>query len=60
MKKLLIEICNCMVRLPHLKDGVNPVLAAYPKNKLFINCQAPGIKVHLSSIPWDDASGDRL
>jgi uracil-DNA glycosylase len=60
MKKLLSEICNCKVCLPHLKDGVNPVLTAHSKSKLLIIGQAPGIKVHLSSIPWDDASGDRL
>jgi len=31
-----------------------------PKSKIIIIGQAPGIKVHTSGVPWDDASGKEL
>ncbi|MEC7817415.1 MAG: uracil-DNA glycosylase family protein [Pseudomonadota bacterium] len=43
--------------MPH---GVRPVTSFSPSAKLLIIGQAPGSKVHLSGIPWDDKSGDRL
>jgi uracil-DNA glycosylase len=46
--------------LPHLVNGVNPVLSVNPVSKIAIVGQAPGSKVHKSSIPWDDKSGERL
>ena len=60
MKKLLTEIKACNICLPHLKDGVNPVMAAHKDSKIAIIGQAPGIRVHKSSIPWHDPSGVRL
>jgi uracil-DNA glycosylase len=36
------------------------VLQFSTKSKIVIIGQAPGIKVHKSSVPWDDASGERL
>ena len=36
------------------------MLSAHPDSKIVIIGQAPGIKVHLSGIPWDDASGKQL
>ena len=60
MKNLLSEIRKCDVCEKHLEHGVNPVLSAHPKSKIAIIGQAPGIKVHKSSIPWDDKSGERL
>lgn len=60
MKSLLKEIKSCQVCLPHLKDGVNPVVSAHPKSKVVIIGQAPGSIVHKTGIPWDDKSGDRL
>ena len=60
MKHLLKEIRKCTLCENYLKDGVNPVLAAHPKSKIVIIGQAPGIKVHKSSIPWNDKSGERL
>lgn len=38
----------------------NPVVSASKKSKIIIVGQAPGTKVHLSGIPWDDASGRQL
>ena len=60
MENLLNEIRNCIICQSHLKDGVNPVLAAHQKSKIAIVGQAPGKKVHETGIPWDDQSGERL
>ena len=60
MEKLLKEIRSCTLCLPHLKDGVNPVLAVAENSKIVIIGQAPGSVVHRTGIPWDDKSGQRL
>lgn len=60
MDELLREISNCKECAPHLKDGVNPVVAASSKSKLIIIGQAPGRVVHHTGIPWNDKSGDNL
>ena len=57
---LLKEIIQCRACEPHLSHGANPVIQAHPNARLLIIGQAPGIKVHESSIPWNDASGERL
>ncbi|UPR57987.1 uracil-DNA glycosylase family protein [Vibrio sp. ED004] len=57
---LLKEIRQCTACEPHLSHGANPVIQAHPNARLLIIGQAPGIKVHESSIPWNDASGERL
>lgn len=60
MEKLLKEIRQCTVCLPHLEAGVNPILSVHRDSKVAIIGQAPGSKVHRTSIPWDDSSGVRL
>lgn len=60
MKALIREIKNCQLCLPHLTEGVNPVLTANPKSKIVIIGQAPGSVVHRTGIPWNDKSGERL
>lgn len=60
MQKLLHEIRQCQICLPHLEQGVNPVVAASPNSRIAIIGQAPGRIVHQSGIPWDDKSGERL
>jgi uracil-DNA glycosylase len=60
MEKLIEEIKKCTVCLPHLVDGVNPVVTARPESKIAIIGQAPGVIVHKSGKPWDDKSGERL
>ncbi|CAH6826726.1 IclR family transcriptional regulator [Vibrio chagasii] len=57
---LLKEIRQCTACEPHLSHGANPVIQAHPNARLLIIGQAPGIKVHESYIPWNDASGERL
>ena len=60
MKNLLEEIRACTVCLPHLKDGVRPIVSVSPKSKILIIGQAPGSIVHKTGIPWNDKSGDNL
>lgn len=60
MENLLQEIRQCTVCSAYLPLGPNPVLAAHEKSKMLIIGQAPGKKVHKTSVPWDDPSGDNL
>ncbi len=60
VNQLLKEIKSCKVCLPHLAQGVNPVVTAHPNSKIAIIGQAPGRIVHQTGVPWDDKSGERL
>tara|TARA_R110001583_G_scaffold24224_4_gene88575 strand:+ start:1364 stop:1951 length:588 start_codon:yes stop_codon:yes gene_type:complete len=60
MKNLLSKIKKCTICEPYLDFGANPVVTAHEDSKIIIIGQAPGIKVHQSGIPWDDASGKQL
>uniref|UniRef100_UPI0019627F2F uracil-DNA glycosylase family protein n=1 Tax=Vibrio cholerae TaxID=666 RepID=UPI0019627F2F len=60
LESLLTEIRQCTVCEPHLPLGANPVIRAHPAAKILIIGQAPGTKVYQTSIPWNDASGERL
>lgn len=40
--------------------GPRPVLRAAATARILIVGQAPGLRVHTTGIPWDDASGERL
>jgi len=57
---LLKEVRDCTVCAPYLPLGVRPVLQVHPAARILVVGQAPGIRVHNSGIPFDDASGDRL
>lgn len=59
-KKLLSEVRACTICEAHLPLGVRPVLQIHPKARILIAGQAPGLKVHQSGVPFDDASGNRL
>ena len=60
MKKLLTDISKCVVCEKYLEHGCNPILTAHTKSKIIVIGQAPGKKVHQSSIPWEDKSGENL
>ena len=60
MKTLLHHIKDCTICEAHLPLGARPVVTAHKASKIVIIGQAPGIKVHRSGIPWDDASGKQL
>ncbi|MFV0575752.1 MAG: uracil-DNA glycosylase family protein [Vibrio sp.] len=58
--RLIKDIEQCRVCESHLADGCRPVVHIHPDAKVLLIGQAPGLKVHKSGIPFDDASGDRL
>ncbi|MEY8779450.1 uracil-DNA glycosylase family protein [Allomuricauda sp. XS_ASV26] len=60
MDQLLHQIQDCNLCEKHLALGPRPIVAAHPKSKIAIIGQAPGAKVHQTSVPWDDPSGKKL
>ncbi|MCB2016573.1 MAG: uracil-DNA glycosylase family protein [Hydrogenophaga sp.] len=57
---LLQRVRICHLCAEHLPLGPRPVLQAHPLARLLIAGQAPGRKVHLTGVPFDDPSGERL
>lgn len=60
LETLLADARSCRVCEVHLPRGPRPVLQAAPSARILVVGQAPGVRVHTSGIPWDDASGERL
>ncbi len=60
MKTLLSDIRKCTICEEKLPLGLNPIVIANKKSKIVIVGQAPGTRVHHTSIPWNDPSGDQL
>ena len=60
LEQRLAEIRACRVCQSELPLGCNPVIQAASSAKILIIGQAPGLKVHQTSIPWNDLSGQRL
>lgn len=60
LKQLLTQIRACRHCEAALPLGANPVVQAAPSARLMIIGQAPGTRVHKTSIPWNDPSGNRL
>ncbi|NKB37440.1 MAG: uracil-DNA glycosylase family protein [Gammaproteobacteria bacterium] len=61
MKKTLIEeIRACTLCKAALPKAPRPVLQFSSTSPIVIIGQAPGLKVHESRVPWNDASGKRL
>lgn len=58
LRQLLKQVSAC--RLCEKQLEPRPVVQASVQSKILIIGQAPGIKVHKSGVPWDDASGKRL
>ncbi|NKB77216.1 MAG: uracil-DNA glycosylase family protein [Gammaproteobacteria bacterium] len=59
-ESLSSEIRACTLCKDKLPMGPNPVFQAGPKSRILIAGQAPGIRVHKTSIPFNDPSGERL
>ena len=65
LEQLLVEVRACRVcsdtplgtPLPH---EPRPILQAAASARIAIFSQAPGMRAHLSGIPFSDASGERL
>ncbi len=60
LAKVLREVCACRICEAQLPLGPRPVVQIGSKARLLIVGQAPGRKVHMTGVPWNDASGDRL
>ena len=60
LPELLQEIRACRICADQLPLGPRPVVQADARARLLIVGQAPGLKVHETGIPFNDASGDRL
>lgn len=58
LKKIVSDIEKCT--LCDLSAGHNPTVQLSSESRILIAGQAPGLKVHETSIPFNDASGDRL
>ncbi len=57
---LLARVRACTLCADYLPLGPRPVLQLHPSARILIVGQAPGRKVHLPGVPFDDASGARL
>jgi len=60
MKTFIAKINQCRLCEDILPYEPNPIFQVNEQSKILILGQAPGIKAHQVSIPFDDKSGDRL
>ena len=60
LQKLTKKIRACELCKQHLPFEPNPIVRPSKKAKILIIGQAPGTKVHETSISWNDASGNQL
>jgi len=60
LESLVDEIRKCTICAENLPLGARPVVQVNRQAKILIAGQAPGIRVHKSGVPFDDASGNRL
>ncbi|GAA3549019.1 uracil-DNA glycosylase family protein [Zobellella aerophila] len=60
LDKLLVRVRNCQICTAHLPLGPRPVVQIARQARIVIIGQAPGLKVHQTGLPWNDASGDNL
>ncbi|MGO2129538.1 MAG: uracil-DNA glycosylase family protein [Pseudoalteromonas prydzensis] len=57
---LLTQVSQCVICEAQLPLGARPVVQFNPSARILIAGQAPGLKVHQTGIPFNDASGQRL
>lgn len=50
----------CTFCARHLPLGPRPIHQLHEQARILVTSQAPGTKAHLSGIPFEDASGERL
>src|SRR4051812_25233158 len=60
LAELLVAVRNCGAGGAPLPLGPRPILSAQASARILIVGQAPGVRVHTTGIPWNDASGERL
>lgn len=57
---LVADVRACTRCAAHLPLGPRPIIRVDARLKVLLTGQAPGTRVHLSGLPWDDPSGERL
>lgn len=57
---LISQVEACTLCQEHLPLDARPVIQVARSARLLIIGQAPGMRVHKTGIPWNDASGKRL
>ncbi len=57
---LLEQVSKCVICEPELSLGARPVIQFNANARILIAGQAPGVKVHETGVPFNDASGKRL
>ncbi|HDY92097.1 MAG TPA: uracil-DNA glycosylase family protein [Pseudoalteromonas sp.] len=58
--QLIDQVSKCVICEAHLPLGARPVIQFNPNARILIAGQAPGVKVHETGVPFNDASGNRL
>ncbi|MBA86256.1 uracil-DNA glycosylase family protein [Thalassobius sp. S69A] len=54
------RLCRDRFAATHTRHAPNPVVWFRPQARVLIAGQAPGLRVHETGMPFNDASGDRL
>jgi uracil-DNA glycosylase len=57
---LLAEVRACTICAKHLPLGPRPIVRGQASARLLIVSQAPGTRVHMTGLSFNDRSGDRL
>src|SRR5215510_14993147 len=60
LDSLLVDIRACRLCEQDLGHEPRPILRATCTARLCVAGQAPGLRVHKTAIPYNDASGERL
>lgn len=60
LDNILDKVHQCTICADKFAHEPRPVLTVNEKARIIIIGQAPGLKVHQSGIPWNDASGKKL
>jgi uracil-DNA glycosylase len=60
IEAIAAEARACTLCAMHLPLGPRPVFRVSATARMLIIGQAPGTKVHVTGIPWNDPSGERL
>ncbi|EMY76410.1 uracil-DNA glycosylase family protein [Leptospira weilii serovar Ranarum str. ICFT] len=60
IESLLKKARSCSLCAKNLPFPSKPIFRVNPMARILLIGQAPGLKVHESGIPWQDASGERL
>ena len=60
LEALLNAVRGCRACEAQLPLGPRPVLQANETARILVVGQAPGVRAHITGIPWNDPSGERV